>query len=413
VPVGGYSPVLDLRSSASTATEGGVPRLVALTMLIVLGHAANIAAQSRTTIVPGISVSMVHDDNLYSREQATGDYLTQFRPSLETTYETPTKRIEAFGSFDMQLSAKHSTLNQLDARRHAVLDSRFQTTPQLSFGFVGRYDKTDNPGELNFDSGVIIERQGAQRMELSPSTAYRIRPRTTISSQYTWTHESMAGSFEEQLNVGRVAVSRQTSTRTAWSVNYLGRAFTGGGQLPTHLSHSVLAGWTHQLSPATRLSVLAGPRSTSYRGITSEVLATFLRRTPASRIVFDYWHGETIVLGISGPVRVSSGSSKLNWTVRRNLELGTHLGVFRNTALDFARTHVYHASVIGAWNPSEKYIVAVSYGLDFQRGDIRSVYLNEARTRRGVFLVRLTVAPRFSRAADDPQLTPPVTGAMK
>jgi hypothetical protein len=318
----------------------------------------------------------------------------------------------------MQRSARHSTLNTLDAKRHAFVEGRLQPTPNLSLGLVSRYDRSDNPGDLNFESGVLVSRQFAQRFEVGPSTSYRVRPRTTLSTHYTWTHETLSNDqFDETLQVGRVGLAHQHSPITTWSVNYLGRVFGGPSTPERHHSNAVLAGWTYQPAPGVRFSALGGPRLTSYRGTTFELLAGYLRRTPRHRFGLDFWHGETIVLGIPGPVRVASATSKLSWTVRRELEIGTSVGIFRNTALDLARTRVYHASVVGAWNATEKYILSVSYGADVQRGDIRSVLLNDARARRGVFVVRLTMAPRFRRGAEPTDelnpFSPPVKGAIQ
>jgi hypothetical protein len=384
-------------------------------MLTLIGPAAA-HAQSRTIFAPAFAVSTVHDDNVFSRPEAVGDYMTQLRPSLQATYESPTKRLDAYGWFDMQMSARHSQLNSLAARRHAVVEGRVRTTPRVSVGLVGRYDRTENPEELLLESGILLERQRAERMELGPSMNYQLRPRTSMTARYTLTHESMADRFQENLHVTRVGVTRETSALTSWSASYLGRVFAGPSAPATHYSNAILAGWARRFSPSTRVSLTAGPRVTSYRGTTAEVLATYVRQMPGHRVSFDYWHGETIVLGIPGPVRVHSGSSKLGWTVRHNLEVGTHLGVAQNTTLEAARARVYHASIVSAWSPSETYILGVSYGIDVQRGDIRSVFLNEVPTRRGVFLVRLTVAPRFGRGVlppDDGQFPPPVKGVIR
>ena len=58
---------------------------------------------------------------------------------------------------------------------------------------------------------------------------------------------------------------------------------------------------------------------------------------------------------------------------------------------------VYHAAIVGAWS-RQPYILSVSYGTDVQKGDIRSRGRADEYVRRGIFLVRLTVAPRLSRA---------------
>ena len=71
---------------------------------------------------------------------------------------------------------------------------------------------------------------------------------------------------------------------------------------------------------------------------------------------------------------------------------------------------MYHAALVGAWS-RQPYHLSVSYGADLQKGDIRSRGAADEYVRRGVFLVRLTVAPRLSRAfrpgdEADPPLTP-------
>lgn len=388
--------------------------LLAVSMTVVLTAAAP-RAQSRATFVPSLSVGTVHDDNLFSRERAVGDYMTELRPAMEARYESPTTTLEGYASMDMQLSARHSALNSFDSRRHALVDSRVRTTPSLTLGLAGRYDKTESPGELNLDTAILLDRQRAERLQLTPSIGYRLQPRTMLTTQYDWTNETLGESFHADLHVLRLGVSRQQSERHTWSLNYLGRLFEDGPQ--THHSQAALVGWSARLSPATSLSVLAGPRVTSYRGTTAEVLGALIRRTPRSRFLIDYWHGETIVLGIHGPVRIQSGTSKLSWTLRRTLELGVHTGLFHSTTLGQADARVYHAGMVGAWTPRPSYILAVSYGADFQRGDIRSQALADQRVRRGVFLVRLTMAPRFSRAfkpSDEPEsLTTPVRGVPR
>ena len=75
--------------------------------------------------------------------------------------------------------------------------------------------------------------------------------------------------------------------------------------------------------------------------------------------------------------------------------------MFRSATLDAADAMVYHASVVSAWS-REPYILAVSYGTDLQRGDIGRARPADEQVRRGVFLVRLTIAPRLSRAFRPP-----------
>lgn len=405
--------------------------------LALAGAAAHPAAQSRGTLVPSVSIGTVHDDNLFSSRQAIGDYITQLRPTLEGLFKSPTVDIRSEFNFDMQLSARHEALNTFDARRHAMFDGKFQSTPAFAWGFVGRYDASQTPSELNLETGVILPRQRAQRLQLTPSFSYRTTPRTTITTQYDWRTESLSTWAGGDLHVARVAVARQQTPRTTWSLHYLGRLFVdheglhgpallgipGAAFMPlpyspgTRWSQAALLGFSHQLTPLTRFSVQAGPRLTSYRGLTSEVLTTLVRRTPRSRFLTDYWHGETIVLGILGPVRTHSATIKWTRTVVRNFDLGVNLGVFRSMTIDRALARVLHTATTGAWHFGDHYILTASYGADFQKGDIRSTLMSNERIRRGVFLVRLTIRPRPRSGVEQPenpeQPSIPVKGVIK
>jgi hypothetical protein len=58
---------------------------------------------------------------------------------------------------------------------------------------------------------------------------------------------------------------------------------------------------------------------------------------------------------------------------------------------------VFHPELVASYSPGGPYIIAGSYGIDFQKGDVRSQFLSDREIVRHVFLVRLTFAPRLSR----------------
>ncbi len=386
-----------------------------ITLALVCVSSFDATAQSRRLLIPSVSIGTVHDDNLFSRKRAVGDYMTQLRPNLQGIFKSPTAEIRSEASFDMQMSARHEALSTFDARRHAMFDGRIQTSPRAGFGLIGRYDSTETPSELNIESGIMLDRQRAQRWQLTPSASFRLSPRATLTTQYDWTTEWLSRRDAGDLHVARLGVSQQQTPRTMWSVSYLGRLFDNGRS--ERWSQSVLLGWNRQITPQVRLSLQAGPRVTSYRGVTSEVLATLVHRTPHGRLLTDYWHGETIVLGIPGPVRIHSGTVKWTRTVRRDLDLGVTAGMFNSTSIDRAVARVVHSAVIAAWRFGNHYLLTTSYGADFQKGDIRSRFLSAERIRRGVFLVRLTISPRFgmdseqTEVSDEPST--PVKGVIK
>jgi hypothetical protein len=378
-----------------------------LAVALALLAAADARAQSDVTVVPAVALSTVYDDNLFTAPTGVGDVVTSMRPSLEGRFASPRLKIQTLGYFDVQRSANHAALNTFDARRHAMVDLRAQASPVVGFGVAARYDRSETPGELNLDTGILLDRQEAHRFQLTPSFTYRSDERTTISTRYDWTNEALSGWSGGDLQALHLGLARDVTPRTTLNARYLGRLFTG--DVGTY-SQAVLAGWAREMSPGTNLSVEAGPRLTSRRGVRAEVLAALLRRTPRTRLRLDYWQGETIVLGIPGPVEIHSGTTNVSWTMRRYFDVGTQLGVFNSHTLERTSAVVYHAALVAAWS-RQPYVLSVSYGTDLQKGDIRSRGAADEFVRRGVFLVRLTVAPRLSRAfrprdaADEP-LTP-------
>lgn len=366
-------------------------------------------AQSKTTVVPSMAISTVYDGNLFSTPQSQGDALLRLRPALETSHESQTLTFLAVGSLDMQRAINYWTLNSFDARRHALVETQLRATPVFSVGFAGRYDRSDTPDELNFDSGILGERRRAVRLQLTPSFNYRTSPRTTITGSYDTTLEEIVGGVEGSLRIARLNILRQVSERDTFNIGALQRDFFNG---PEHRDSTALfAGWTRILAPAVSLSIQGGPRRDEDGHITPEILASLTRTDGSIRYGFDFWRGQTIVLGIKGPVDINSATARVTWPLRRHVEIGTHFGYFDSVTLERATARVMRGSVVGAWTPGGFYTVAISYGADFQRGDIRSPRLSDREIFRHVFLVQLTVAPRLSRVTQptgpaDPRARP-------
>ena len=359
-------------------------------------------AQAQVEFIPSMSLFSVYDDNIFARVNSTAGRIMQLRPSFEGSYESPTVRLLGLYSFDMQHS-NFSSLNTLDARRHALADTKFRTNPMTTLGFAVRYDRSETPGEIDFESGVLGDRRQAERLQVTPSLAVRLAPLMTMNAGYDWTSEHLVEGDRGTLHVGRAAVSREVTTRTTLTGSYVGRYFVD--EFDRHTSHAALFGWNRELAPGTRLTLTAGPKITSYRRVAPELNAAFARATHRVRLALDYWHGETIVLGIQGPVDVDSVTTRVTWPLTRRFEFGTHAGVSDVATLDSRTATIYRGGLVGSWSPGGMYTVATSYGLDFQQGSIRNpTFLNgepvllDDRVLRHVFRVSVTVAPRYGRS---------------
>jgi hypothetical protein len=360
------------------------------------------AAQERFEFIPSVSMFTVYDDNLFARTAGTAGQILQVRPSFEGNFDGPRVRLLGLYSFDMQRS-NHALLNTLDARRHALGETRFRATPMTTLSMAMRYDRTETPGEISIDTGILGERRQAERWQVTPSFSRRVSPMAVMTGSYDWSTEYLVDGEIGTLHVGRMGLSRDITSRMNVTAQYIGRYFLD--DLTSHNSHGVMFGWSRETGPGARFSLYGGPKMRSYGGFTPEVNATFTRAALRSRFALDYWHGETIVLGIRGPVGVDSGSARISWPVSRFIELGVITGVSDINTIDGREATNYRGTLAGSWSPGGIYTVAATYGLDFQEGDIRRrLYLDgeallvEREIRRHVFRVSITIAPRFRRS---------------
>jgi hypothetical protein len=114
---------------------------------VYLGVPAGAHAQARAEFIPSVSLFTVYDDNILARVEGSAGQIVQVRPSFEGSYESPTVRLLGLYSFDAQRS-NFSSLNTLDARRHALGEIRLRTSPFTTRGLGMRFDRSETPGVL-------------------------------------------------------------------------------------------------------------------------------------------------------------------------------------------------------------------------------------------------------------------------
>ena len=349
-------------------------------------------SQTRVMFVPSVSVSSVFDDNPFATTTGSADQLTLLTPGIAGLFATPVVNINGLYSFEMQRSIDHPALNNLDARRHGILTAAFRQNSKSTLTVDGNYDRTDTAGDLNFVTGLLLERRRAQRWQVGPSLVYQVAPRTIISAGYTWTNEGIAGTPAEDEHVVRADVTRQLSPRSAASVGYLERRFVN--ETDSRTSYAPLVGWTYKATPFTRLTLQAGPRLSARGGIAPEVVAAFARKgTHLVGFGLDYWRGESITLGVIGPVEVNSATAQVTSPVIKNFALGLYGGFFNIDTISQGNARVYHGEILAVRTPIGPFVVALSYGADFQRGDVRTSLLSDETVVRHIVRLRLIATP--------------------
>ena len=367
------------------------------------------AAQTRFTFAPSVAVSAVSDSNIFSTEQRSADQTTLLGPSLAGGVDTPRASLQGLYSFDMLRSAYFEALNNIEARRRGKVEAHYRTTPHTALTFTGHYDRADNAGDLNFGSGLLVPRRRAMRWELNPGFTWQAAPRVTVRGHYNFVREAIEQTMVAHEHVSRFSATRTVSERTALITGYLNRHFVNGDE--TQTSHAALFGGTRRVRPFTMATVLAGPRLSSRGTMAAEITASLVRRSAGYwGYSFDYWRGESIILGVRGPVEVEAASARFSWPIRRTIEVGTSAGLFRSDSLTQGQARVLHGEMVLSWTPQPFYTIAASYGADYQHGDIRTSLLWDRRIERRVFTLKLTVAPRLSHALKPQTPADPLAG---
>jgi hypothetical protein len=369
------------------------PFLTLIACLCLAGGDAS--AQTRATVIPSVVIGGVYDDNVSARAQADAGQMLQMRPSIEADIESKTVSLISLWSFDMQAS-NHSALNSIDARRHGMVDLKWRKSIMTTWGLGGRYDRTDSPADLDIDSGLVFDRRNAQRWQVTPAVQHRIGQRTMFSAVYDWTTENLINDSHGNLHVARAGLSRELSERSSVNGAYVGKLFSDS--VSEHHSHTALFGWTRRVRQFTSVSLQAGPRWTSYRGLVPEVAVSLMRDGRKLRAGADYSHGETIILGVLGPVQVDTGSARINVAATRTIELGLHAAASKILTIDERGATVYRGTAVGSWSIGGPFTIAASYSADYQLGDVRRNFFRDEKVLRHVVRLGVTIAPSFKKS---------------
>ena len=92
---------------------------------------------------------------------------------------------------------------------------------------MAQYDRTETPGEINLGTGILSDRQQAERWEVSPNFAHRVRPHTSVTGSYDFVAESLVDNGTGRMQVARAGLSQIVSARSTVSGVRPGTPFRG------------------------------------------------------------------------------------------------------------------------------------------------------------------------------------------
>jgi hypothetical protein len=376
--------------------------------------------QARVIVAPSAGAGIVYDDNVFStpKDQATTDTIWRITPGFSASRETPHTNWFGSFSFDAERYSDHPTLTTPFARQQGVMRARVMSSTDTTVTLNGTYDNTITPAELNLTTGLQTGRRRAWAWTAGPELTQAVTPRTRISLAYQASASFLEpGPFlpdGQQLvaHAADLTVAHDVTARDEVRVKPFFRdfQFNSAGDVP---AYGFTLGFTHKITPLTRVSIDAGPRLTvplRWTDIRPEFDLLLDRHTGASELSLEYVRTLTTAVGFSGVIDSQRVAASAGYHHPRVMDFTATGAVYSNTFLD-STTDVYQATVDLTRRMIGVFWFSTSYSYNFQRGRLGLLVVNDSTSpffnpgllpvapdvpiTRNVLMIRLLVAPEL------------------
>ena len=287
-------------------------------------------AQRQLTTRISASISEAYDGNLFARSEPQADLISRTGPLLEIGFRTLPININGRYEIQGERYLNNPELNSAAAHHDAHIAIRFTPRPRFDMTIDSSYLKTQTPAELNLVSGIGVGRARAERIGANAMVRYQLRPLTTVVTEYSAGHDSIAGGVSSTAQSWRAGAEQQIGPRDTYRFDYRVRhtAFDGGVPLQ---SHAFIAGWEHALTPRVRIELAAGPRITHEGAVRPEIAIAVTRRLTRGELSIDYSSSELTAIGERGTIDVHRAAISGRYRPWRRLNLSATPAFVRST----------------------------------------------------------------------------------
>jgi len=314
-------------------------------ILLLLVSSAN--AQSEFQIRPAISLTQLHDSNLFSTAaNVRRDFITRLTPTVDSDYRSRRLRIAGRYALDAEAFAEHTDLTNALARQQATLDAVYQPTTRLSLTTGAEYLTTLTPGELNANTSLTFTRAPASRFGVRSGVSRRLSAVTSITGTYSFTEDQLERRFESKTHSSRLGLERRLSARTAVTLAYQFRSFRFESQGPQDWpvdSHALAFGWTRSLARQGSFTLNGGPRVTN-RTIRPELNASLDVHALDTDWSLSCGRTQNTVIGVVGTADVQHAVAGAGWQLGRSSRIHVTPAYFRST-LNRRAADVYNVRI--------------------------------------------------------------------
>ncbi|MGH9435565.1 MAG: hypothetical protein ACRD06_06165 [Terriglobia bacterium] len=285
--------------------------------------------QGGFTATPFVSLSTTYDDNLFlSTTNRQSDTILSVAPGALLDYHSRRTDFNLLYSFSADKFFHHSDLDSLVDEQQGTIGLHHQFTRRLELGFTGGYFVTHSPGQLSPESGLIVGRNRATNTTLQPELAYDLSATSSMRLSYLRSWRNIATGDKVQIGTAAAAYTNRFSERNAiqFTLQNVSYNFSNDGS-PT--SNILTAGWTHDFSPTTSITLGGGPRVTE-GNVKPEVLASLNYASRRTTFALTYQRTQTVVIGETEPLETRSISAAFGFTPARHFTIGFSPSYHRN-----------------------------------------------------------------------------------
>lgn len=370
--------------TSSTARVLAKPVVVAGTALLATAAAAQTGGYY---FVPSITVSAVHDDNIYfDAVDEVDDRITRLSPALDIGYQSDNLRWDASYTFDSEAYDDNDTLDSWLMRRFARASIEYSPDQQLTWFANADFSNSLTPGELNLLTGLEPGRREAERVSVNPGVRYAFSGATTAALDYQWSNDELDGGVEADAHITTADLQHVLNGENTLTVGYTYRSYEFNNTTSAW-SHTPRIGWLHQLSPRTRLTLEAGPRI-SRDAEDPYVLAAINHEFVRGEFELSYSIDETTLIGEAGRLETERVGTSLTYAFTADFEVDLTPSWSRIKRLG-EETDVFAMSASARYRVNNSLFIVASYRHSDQ--DVELPVLGTQNLSRNVFSLGFTL----------------------
>ncbi len=281
--------------------------------------------------MPSLTVSEEYDDNVrLSSTNPESDFLTAIRPRLRLEFIDEPWVVTLAGSTRAEFFARRTELNNTADNLEGSADIQYRAR-RFTLSLTDTFVRSANPGEVDPQTGLILERAVSTTNTISPGLSFQLDPLTALRTQYAYRTLSSDSPLarDSTTHDASVALERQLTRTFSGNVSYAFTRFQVEDS-PDRDSHSPRLGLTTTYFPTIRLNSNIGllfverPDGTTEMTFASATRYDQTFRLGSLSLAYDRNASVGGVLGVSTVTQSVTLAGTLQAT--RDLTLGLNAG---------------------------------------------------------------------------------------